>query len=540
MPHLLLTVRFLDDRYHGLLDRGGPPEWPPSPFRLFQALVAGVARRGELVDGKDVPSNTNYKPIGQALDWLQRRTREHPPIIIAPKSKTGQAITRFVPNNDGDKKFDRQERLAAKPTIPTLFILKEGQKPEVHYIWDVAGTNDCPIADIERAARSLTTLGWGVDMAFADARLVDESELEALNGIRWHPKERSWPFQDTLRVPTYDDDSREGTLCDLRQCHDTFIRRIEHGKPLKTVDKPKVFDRVLYTSSVRPIGLPCAVFRLFDDEEEPYRHPHARLNHVAAMVRHAAIECMKGDPPSWKKSEPTWLETFVCGHRGDSAEHHQLSYVPLPSIGHEHSDAKIRNVMIVAPFGCERELEHIAERLDGGKLTAENVVPSPGLDKAAIANGPIYLERIRKPPRDKFIAQRYLGSSRIWQSVTPAILPGHDDKKATKTEKLIQKALEQSGIEMPCRFTWQSVPFLKNCLSAHKYDRNGRHTGYHRPAHLRDLTAVHLTLRFGHRENPNDENSRWISAEFPIPGPIAIGAGRHCGFGLMAAVDDWG
>src|SRR5437762_10248282 len=48
MTHLLLTVRWLDGRYHGLLSRDGPPEWPPSPFRLFQALVSGVARRGEL------------------------------------------------------------------------------------------------------------------------------------------------------------------------------------------------------------------------------------------------------------------------------------------------------------------------------------------------------------------------------------------------------------------------------------------------------------------------------------------------------------
>ena len=48
MTHLLIAVHWLDDRYHGLLDREGPPEWPPSPYRLFQALVAGAARRGEL------------------------------------------------------------------------------------------------------------------------------------------------------------------------------------------------------------------------------------------------------------------------------------------------------------------------------------------------------------------------------------------------------------------------------------------------------------------------------------------------------------
>jgi CRISPR-associated protein Csb2 len=69
---------------------------------------------------------------------------------------------------------------------------------------------------------------------------------------------------------------------------------------------------------------------------------------------------------------------------------------------------------------------------------------------------------------------------------------------------------------------WQSIPFLKNCLSAHKYDRDGRHTGYHRPAHLKDLTAVHVRLTFEH----------------PVPGPLTIGAGRHCGFGLFASPAD--
>src|SRR5437016_3400131 len=125
MTHLLLTVRFLDDRYHGLLARGGPPEWPPSPFRLFCALVAGVARRGEL-----------ESDVGKALAWLQALA---PPIIIAPKEKKGRAIMRFVPWNSGDIKPDRQERLSAKLTIPTIMLLELDQKPEVHYLWDVRG-----------------------------------------------------------------------------------------------------------------------------------------------------------------------------------------------------------------------------------------------------------------------------------------------------------------------------------------------------------------------------------------------------------------
>ena len=107
MAHLCITVCWLGDRYHGLLGRDGPPEWPPSPFRLFQALVAGVARRGAL----------DTEP-GRSLEWLQSK----PPIIIAPRSRPGQVVTRFVPNNDGDKEPDRQKRLTGKTSRPTIML----------------------------------------------------------------------------------------------------------------------------------------------------------------------------------------------------------------------------------------------------------------------------------------------------------------------------------------------------------------------------------------------------------------------------------
>ncbi|MCI0332970.1 MAG: type I-U CRISPR-associated protein Csb2 [Planctomycetes bacterium] len=540
MTHLLVTVRFLDDRYHGLLDRNGPPEWPPSPFRLFQALVAGAARRGKLVvvDDKhpDTPDNKNFTPIGQALGWLQRHTREHPPIIIAPKSKTGQAITRFVPNNDGDKKFDRQERLTAKPTIPTLFVLEPDQKPEVHYVWDIAGRSDCPITDIERAARSLTALGWGIDMAFADARLADEAELQKLKGVRWYPKKNAGSFRDTLRMPTYDDKSGQCTLCDLRHCHSTFINRIEHGKPLKTVDKPKVFERVLYTSVERPARRPCYVFKLLDDNLDTTRYPQPLLAHIAAVVRHAAIESMRDGSnapsgmPAAERGE--WVNRFVRGlNEPRRDDHQQISYVPLPSIGAEHSDAMIRNVMLVAPLGCEAELEHVASRLDGAVLEFKGDTGEPCDTDTPPRTALPHAIELFNPPQGKFIDKCYLGRSKVWQSVTPVILDEHAKKVERRNEatgeieklwnhdELICKALQRASIETPCKFTWQTLPFYKNCVTAHRYDRNKR-PNFVPPKRLDGKTAVHLRLMF----------------EQEVPGPVTIGAGRHCGFGLFAAV----
>ena len=100
MTQLCITVRWLDDRYHGLLNRNGPQEWAPSPFRLFQALLAGAARYGKL-----------DSEIGKSLVWLESLGH---PLILAPRECPGQIVQRFVPNNDGDVKPDRQMRLTGK------------------------------------------------------------------------------------------------------------------------------------------------------------------------------------------------------------------------------------------------------------------------------------------------------------------------------------------------------------------------------------------------------------------------------------------
>jgi CRISPR-associated protein Csb2 len=117
------------------------------------------------------------------------------------------------------------------------------------------------------------------------------------------------------------------------------------------------------------------------------------------------------------------------------------------------------------------------------------------------------------------VAKRYLDPARVWATVTPAILPGHDDHKPEKTVRLIERALIQSGVDQPCKFTWSALPNFPHCLTAHKYDRNRRPVGYFRPEHLKSMTAVHVQLAFEHA----------------VTGPLLIGAGRHCGFGVLAA-----
>lgn len=477
MTHLCITVRWLDDRYHGLLNRDGPGEWPPSPFRLFQALVAGIARHGKL-----------DSDIGTSLAWLENLG---PPLILAPQAGSGQIVQRFVPNNDGDVKPDRQTRLTGKTSRPTLMY----GEPAVHYLWQIDDVSTAHNA--VQAARYISCLGWGIDMAYGDGRILEENEVGLLNGIRWFPKSDTMREEGLLRVP------KGGSMTDLRSAHQSALNRIEHGKPLRTVEKPVIFDRVFYASVERPLGRPHAIFALHSGGDF-FCYPHASLIHIAGMTRSAAIKAMKEYPPEEIESAATWVETFVAGHRREGVDsHEQFSYVPLPSIGHEHADAMIRRVMIIAPFGHEAQLRHLIDQLEGERLRPEGGGKGPIVERQRIDG----------------VTRQYLGPSKAWASVTPIILPGHDDHKSTKTVKLIERALFQSGIEQGCQFTWGPLPNFKHCLTAHKYDRNGRHVGYHRPRHLEALTAVHIRITF----------------KRAVAGPVTIGAGRHCGLGLLAA-----
>jgi CRISPR-associated protein Csb2 len=491
MTHLLITVRWLDNCYHGLLTREGPPEWPPSPYRLFQAFVAGVARRGELDSA-----------LGESLAWLQRLD---PPLIIAPRTRPGQVITRFVPNNDADKKPDRQSRLVGKTLRPTLML----DPPVIHYIWAIDESEPDTEKRMREVARSLTIFGWGIDIAYADARFIESDQIKELFGIRWYPRPSVQRDDGLLRVPVAKTETQENSLSDLRRVHQSAINRIQHGRPLNTVENPKVFSGVLYESTERLLGRPCAIFELRQNDGNLFAYPLNKLIHIAGMVRHLAkAEMTKSRPEG---VDVDWVETYVVGHaRPDAVEHRQFSYLPLASIGHTYTDFSVRRVMIVAPLGDDRFLEHLAIRLNGQQL-----IPTP---ETKLSHPPT-LVRVR---RDK-VAAFYTQPANAWASVTPVILPGHNDHKPDKTRKLIEKALAQSSIEQPCEFEWSPFSLFIKSLSAHKYDHEKRQIGYIRPSHLLTQTAVHVTLRF--------------SAGIKVPGPVTIGAGRHCGFGIFARID---
>ena len=497
--YFCVSVTFLDGRFHGRYG-DGEPEWPPSPLRLFQAIVA--ANAAEIESGGDIVAS---------LRWLARQT---PPSIVAPRSEVGTGYMLSVPNNAMDivgRAWSKGNYFGTGDSNPATHRTMKRVRPVqmfendvVHYVWPLsdsdAGTNDGATDALAESAKKMFTLGWGVDMVVANAQVLGADQIGRLQGEWWKPNVATG--QCVLRVP------RERTLDVLRDRHAAFLNRITPSG-FVPVDPLTEFSRASYRRPNESLGRHHVVFELRNDDDSFFVYPQRKLIHIAGMVRHLAIETMKHSPPSSVEDVGQWVDRYVAGHaRDNAAEHRRFSYLPLPSIG-RHADHAVRRVMISAPCGDDRLLDHLATRLAGMRLKPTK--------RTSLENPPTLI----RVYRDK-VAAFYTRAANTWASVTPVVLPGHNDRKPAKTVKLVEKALRQSGIDQPCSFEWRAVSWWPKSLTAFKYDRDGKPTGYIRPDHLETLSLVHLKLRF--------------DDDMLVPGPIAVGSGRHCGLGIVAGL----
>lgn len=172
----------------------------------------------------------------------------------------------------------------------------------------------------------------------------------------------------------------------------------------------------------------------------------------------------------------------------------QIACLPLPTVGHLHADGLIRRVMLRVP---DAEILHrLTWALDGWELRA---------DESPVA----LLSLIEE--RDTVVAQ-FTRASQWWETATPVVLPGYDrlGERKHKTEKLIGRALAQSGFELAqVRDVWyQMAPWRLH----------GHRAGAYQVAEYMRYPQYHVRLCF----------------QDPVKGPVVLGAGRYFGLGLMA------
>lgn len=485
---LLIAVRFHEGRYHGNADRvDAAQSWPPSPARLFQALVAGAAR------GAELPADDHA-----ALVWLECLDA---PRIAAPPAWSGRGARHFVPNNDldsvGGDPANVSKIRVGKRWRPIYF----DAKVPVLYIWDFdSGANEAQQAC--EIAERLYQLGRGIDMAWACGEVVGREEAE--RRIQSHTGVLRTP-RGTGRTAV----PRPGTLTSL-------VRRFEGGRARLSSDTsrrtgqlftqpPKaLFGGAAYDAAARRLNFE---FRGSEGGFAPL--PIASVYSVLTGLRNAAATRLHEALPA----EADVVERLLVGRgAGPRDVGRRVRLIALPSIGTEHTDPSIRRITVEVQPECPLRADDLNWAFAGlhpfdahGEERAEILVST---DDTRMAD-----RYARAAVLFRSITPLVLGSFRPYSSGSDGSRTGQDRRQwERRMRSAVVRALRHAGVRTaPVDIRVQREPFRRRGERADSFaadSRFSRQSLWHAQIHFRE----------------------------PVYGPLMLGDGRFCGLGLMEPV----
>ena len=491
MPRsLLIAVRLHEGRYHGQEDGfNGADGWPPSPGRLFQALIAGAARGGRLPEEDE-----------RALKWLEGLD---PPRIAAPAIRRGRAIKLFVPNNDLDSVDGDPARVSeirvGKHWRPCFFDPYE----PVLYLWDFE-SGSAEAMRICAIATRMYQLGRGIDIASASGEVLERYDAEAR--LDSHP--------GPIRQPRGAGETATpwpGTL-------DSLVNRYQgKRKRLTTVGTGRK-SRQLFSqppkASFRHTGYDTPPRRLHFELRGPEGgfapRPLVSAAPFVTGLRDAAAARLQDTLPE----DSALFERLIIGRGAGPADLAQrIRLIPVPSIGAPHTDPSIRRLMVEIPPDCPI-------RIDDLKWAFAGIRPcDPSTGEA--------WSGILVSTGGSQMADRFGRPGRVFRSITPVALPGASRRRIEAAgDKAVEErsqeerraagavvhAIRHAGIPTPpSDILVQKEPFQGRGVRAELFADGSRFSKH---------ALWHLELRF--RE--------------ALSGPLVIGDGRFCGLGLMEPV----
>jgi len=487
MPTLLVTARFLEGRYHGR------PDWPPSPARLFQALVAGAARGARLEDADR-----------HALQWLEKL---EPPVVSAPPAREGAGFVNFVPNNDLDSVDGDPGRVGELRVGKTIRPRYFDAAAPLHYLWSFDDSSDVrALAErIGSIAERLYQLGQGVDMAHAQAEILDDDKASAFRfSERAH---RPAPIDGALPLAC----PMEGSLDSLTRRHDAFRNRFRgiasqgRKSAIAFAQPPKPLFRIVgYDSPARLLLFD--IRRMNTEKSEPpfAPQPLTRIGKLVAQLRDAVAKRLRDALPP---SQAPLVDAEVIGRAATEADKSsRIRIIPLPSIGFAHADRAIRRILIVVPANCPLRADDIEWAF------SDFSVHDP-------ETGEIEWALIRATER-KMLAQYGVDSdkgSRLWRSVTPLALPVRRGAR-NGAARVMNEADAAASVREALRHEGVAQSALAIRVQREPFDANGAKAESFSDGRFERARLWHVEIDFAS----------------PVRGPLALGDGRWLGLGLMA------
>lgn len=460
-------------------------DWPPQPDRVFSALVASWATRGE---------NSHERT---ALEWLEG---QDPPRILASDVSARSVPTVFVPPNDFKTSvsgnFDvipeRRRRQARN------FPAGRPHNSTVRMVWE--STPDAQTRErLDAVARDTAYIGHSSSLT--RCRFV-QADFDMSASLA--PSRRIY----------------EGRLCELEG---RFQAGLRPNPGAVVVPEHRLSG-------------PAWVASTFSDQwivlsDDGGLAPDLRAAPVVAHTLRGALmgayERTVGDIPEW-----------LSGHRPDGTPSLQphLAVLPLADVGWQRSEGRLMGCAIVLPRRIPADLIEpivaaLMERRDDDEWNIElHYGPAPAARW--------YLRAEQDPQKASLSPSRWIGlrgsngtpnlprAGRLWSTATPIALDRYPKKsgnnaRATEIAESITRACRNIGLPEPSYVSFSVASALRGAPLACTNRDTPPWQRWQLPRSLAGRYLVHAIVGF-------DE---------PVRGPVILGAGRYVGLGLCLPVD---
>jgi CRISPR-associated protein Csb2 len=535
------------------------PEWPPHPFRLFNAMVAVAAD----------PESGLAEDDRSALRWLESQPAPNVLCSDAASVATRAPVTHFVPVNDA----------AAQPQLSAHDKL---------YADLISAERALSVAEAEGAPKSLAKARTAVERVEKKARDQSQKWTEASKlsdgALKVLPAERMrqgrtfasctpavgtfyfvWPgstpspqvrarLEQLLERVARLGHSSSAVACSL-------LDEVPVPERLETLVPSEVGSMRLRTPKGGGLdeletafgsGRPLANYEhgLFVTD---YRsdHPETELPTSDMATEWVVLELRENDPATGnpggqprreRAPRPIAPESLlgltqavrasiinyavestvrsISGHEpdGQPTKLAHLAVVALPYVGTEHADGSFRHVALVMPEASADDLRLLRLAV-GNWLQAGGKLYGRGIDARRV---------VEAPERGNWSAnpQRWTKPSHLWASATPIVLkkfpgelfrsePGKRKRAWDAASKLVAESCVDIGLPEPVGVRLDRAPMIQGARRSEGYQRFRREGGRPSPP------QVHAMVEF----------------DQPVQGPVLLGSGRYLGYGLMAPVD---
>lgn len=508
--HLVITVSLTSGRFHGR-NQSSQPEWPPSPFRLFQALVAGAAQTISVEEARDT------------LQWLEQQ--QNISILTPPAYQGVKAIT-YVLTNQRDKTIGTQTTEAdlksAKVVHP--MILSSQDDCDIHFVFSTMAKEN-HLQNLQAISRGVSHFGQGVDSAEVRAANLTTEQIQALTGVEWMISETQGT---SLPVPF------QGSLEALERSYHSWRKQASqsHKKlALPPFPVPRLASQKFrHEECPDPPAYRCFELRNIDDSRAS--PPDTFNTRIAGMVRHLTTDPSFAASLGWTPQEMAMLHGHLEA-RGDDpiVATDRFGFIGLPTLrwmGQERGWAvdNCHRVILTAPANYSERLDEFALKINHRELHPLGNEPSLKLVLC----------------RSDSQINRYTQSSSRWATITPMVLPNQlassKDRKRLRNPKLdddirlniqaklnrridtmIRNAIMHAGISraiaQAALIKWNSRGFWPGASPAKHHTIT---------KHLEGRPKRHILIEW---RDPS-------GAPLQMSGPLTIGAGAHAGLGLFA------